>query len=98
MQFSRAWREVGEFIGRYFEKGSMIVVKGRLESRKWTDSEGKNRTSWYINLEKAYFGEKKRDSAGGEKPYATRSRDSYRPPDISAADFEEMPDDGELPF
>ena len=92
-----AWRQTGEFINNYFTKGSMIVIEGSLQIDTWEDDKGDRHEATYIRIDKARFGEKKRDSAG-EKPYATRTRDSYRPPDISAADFEEMPDDGELPF
>ena len=93
----RAWRQTGEFINNYFTKGSMIVIEGSLQIDTWEDEKSDRHEATYIRIDKARFGEKKRDSAG-EKPYATRTRDSYRPPDISAADFEEMPDDGELPF
>ena len=93
----RAWRQIGEFVEKYFQKGSMIVVEGRLHTDSWTDAEGNRHTSTYINVDRAHFGEKKKD-ASGEKPYTTYNRErSYRP-DISAADFEEMADDGELPF
>lgn len=60
-----AWRQTGEFISRYFQKGSMIVTEGRLQSRKWQDRDGNNRTSWEINADRAYFGESKRDNQQG---------------------------------
>jgi single-strand DNA-binding protein len=54
-----AWRQTGEFISKYFHKGSMIAVTGSLQSRKWQDRDGNNRTSWEINVDNAYFtGEK----------------------------------------
>ena len=59
-----AWRQTGEFISKYFTKGRMIVVEGRLEMRDWTDREGVKRTSAEINVDNAYFGESKRDSDG----------------------------------
>ena len=59
-----AWRQGGEFVATYFRKGSMIVVDGRLQSRKWQDREGNNRTSWEINADHCYFGEAKRDGSG----------------------------------
>ena len=55
-----AWRQVGEFVSRYFAKGGMIVVEGRLELRDWTDKEGNKRISAEINVDNAYFGEGKR--------------------------------------
>lgn len=60
-----AWRQGGEFVSKYFVKGQMIVVDGRLQSRKWQDREGNNRTSWEINADHTYFGEPKRD--GGQQ-------------------------------
>lgn len=57
-----AWRHTGEFVSKYFVKGQMIVVDGRLQSRKWQDREGNNRTSWEINADSCYFGEAKRDN------------------------------------
>ena len=100
-----AWRQTGEFVSKYFHKGSMIVVSGRLQSRKWQDREGNNRTSWEINADNVYFGESRRDSSG-EGSYESRSTyDSGRsyeaPRSVSPAPsaFSELgDDDGELPF
>lgn len=52
-----AWRHTGEFVSKYFRKGSMIVIAGRLQSRKWEDNDGNKRTSWEINAASAYFAE-----------------------------------------
>ena len=60
-----AWRQTGEFISKYFSKGRMIVVDGRLEMRDWTDKDGNKRTSAEIVVSNAYFGDSKRDSEGG---------------------------------
>lgn len=60
-----AWRQGGEFVHKYFHKGQMIVVDGRLESRKWQDRDGNNRTSWEINAAHTYFGEPKQDNGQG---------------------------------
>lgn len=58
-----AWRQTGEFISKYFKKGSMIVAAGRMEMREWTDRESVKRISWELNVENAYFGEGKKDAA-----------------------------------
>ena len=58
-----AWRQTGEFVSKYFKKGSMIVAAGRMEMREWTDREGAKRISWEMNVENAYFGEGKKDAA-----------------------------------
>ena len=60
-----AWRQTGEFISKYFAKGRMIIVDGRLEMRDWTDKDGNKRTSAEIVVANAYFGDSKRDSDGG---------------------------------
>ena len=60
-----AWRQTGEFVSKYFQKGRMIVVSGRLQSRKWQDREGNNRTSWEVSADNVYFGDSKRDSDAG---------------------------------
>ena len=64
-----AWRQTGEFISKYFTKGRMIIVDGRLEMRDWTDKEGNKRTSAEIVVANAYFGDSKRDGDGGNSSY-----------------------------
>ena len=71
-----AWRQTGEFVSKYFHKGSMMVVSGRLQSRKWQDREGNNRTSWEINADNVYFGESRRDGESSRDSYSNRS-DNY---------------------
>lgn len=64
-----AWRQVGEFVAKYFRKGSMIVVEGRLEPRTWEDREGARHTSVELNAENVYFGERKKpEGVAGEPP------------------------------
>ena len=64
-----AWRQTGEFISKYFAKGRMIVVDGRLEMRDWTDKDGNKRTSAEIVVANAYFGDSKRDGDSGNSSY-----------------------------
>ena len=59
-----AWRQTGEFISKYFTKGRMIVVEGRLEMRDWNDKDGNKRISAEINVGNAYFGDSKKDGDG----------------------------------
>ena len=72
-----AWRQTGEFISKYFSKGRMIVVDGRLEMRDWTDKDGNKRTSAEIVVASAYFGDSKRDSEGGSYGGNTYGGNSY---------------------
>ena len=64
-----AWRQTGEFVSKYFTKGRMIIVDGRLEMRDWTDKDGNKRTSAEIVVANAYFGDSKRDGDGGNSSY-----------------------------
>ena len=60
-----AWRGTGEFVSRYFTKGRMAVVEGRLQIRDWTDKEGNKRRSAEVVADNVYFGDSKRDGDGG---------------------------------
>ncbi|MBO7670447.1 MAG: single-stranded DNA-binding protein [Oscillospiraceae bacterium] len=105
-----AWRQTGEFVSKYFQKGRMIVVSGRMQSRKYQDREGNNRTAWEIQADNVYFGDSKRDgdNAGysqssytGQSSYSRGSdspRQSAPVPPVTPSPFEELEDDGELPF
>ena len=105
-----AWRQTGEFISKYFAKGRMIVVEGRLEMRDWTDKEGNKRTSAEIVVANAYFGDSKRDGDGGSYSngnsyggYSAPSAPSYgsysAPAANPASDFAMLDDDdAQLPF
>ena len=92
-----AWQQTAEFISKYFHKGSMIVVSGRMQSRKWQTAESEKRTNWEIVAENAYFGESKRDSSSDDK----RFPDTTERPDPTSDDpwsrFQKVPDD-DLPF
>ena len=60
-----AWRQTAEFVSRYFTKGRMAVVEGRLQIRDWTDKEGGKRRSAEVVADQVYFGDSKRDGDGG---------------------------------
>jgi single-strand DNA-binding protein len=62
-----AWRQTGKFVSKYFTKGSMIVVSGRLQIRNWTDKEGNKRKTAEIVAENVYFGESKKDRDAREE-------------------------------
>ena len=99
-----AWRQTGEFVSKYFQKGSMAVVSGRLQIRDWTDRDGNKRRSAEVVADNVYFGDSKRRDDGD----APRSQGSYRSgaparpaaePQPQASPFTELDtDDGELPF
>lgn len=89
-----AWRGTAEFVSKYFQKGSMAIVKGRLQMRDWTDRDGAKRTSAEVVADNVYFGDAKR-------------RDDAPPPAYAPADpppgqsrFRELNgcDESELPW
>ena len=94
-----AWRQTAEFVSKYFTKGRMAVVSGRLQIRDWTDREGNKRRSAEVVADNVYFAESKRsrDDNGG----SFRSNDNYQSYDSAPAApaYSEFSDtDGELPF
>ena len=103
-----AWRQTGEFISKYFTKGRMIVVDGRLEMRDWTDKDGNKRTSAEVVVANAYFGDSKRENdsgnayggnAYGAAPAAPAYGGYSAPAAAPASDFAMLEDDdAQLPF
>ena len=100
-----AWRQTGEFISKFFTKGRMIVVDGRLEMRDWTDKDGNKRISAEVNVANAYFGDSKRDGdssssyTGSSYSAPASSFGGYSAPASSASDFAMLEDDdAQLPF
>lgn len=88
-----AWRQTAEFITKYFKKGSMIGIEGSIQTRRYTDKEGKNRTVFEVVANNAQFVESKRDSAPGADAPASFSN-------ASVNEFTEVPgeSDEDLPF
>ena len=72
-----AWRNTAEFVSKYFTKGRMAVVCGRLQIRNWNDKEGNKRRSAEVIAENVYFGDSKRDSADGSYGNASYGGSSY---------------------
>ena len=72
-----AWRNTAEFVSKYFTKGRMIVVDGRLEMRDWTDKDGNKRTSAEVVVANAYFGDSKRDEGGSSYGGNTYGGNAY---------------------
>jgi single-strand DNA-binding protein len=108
-----AWRATGEFVSRYFTKGRMAVVEGRLQMRDWTDKEGNKRTTAEVVADNVYFGDSRRDGdgggyspsySGGQSSYSAPAPRSdpfggYGAPPADGDQFAELStDDGNLPF
>ena len=96
-----AWRNTGEFVGKYFTKGRMAVVSGKLQIRGWTDKEGNKRRTAEVLAENVYFADSKNEPAdNSSQPNSfvppAYPAPSYAPP---AGDFAPLDDeDAQLPF
>ncbi len=102
-----AWRQTGEFVSKYFVKGRMAVVSGRLQMRDWQDRDGNKRTSYEVVADNVYFGDSNkgpREDGGdaaprSDSPARAPSRDSFESAKAKASAFQEIDEaDGELPF
>ena len=100
-----AWRQTGEFVSKYFKKGKMIVVSGRLQIRNWTDKDGNKRRSAEVVAENCYFAESKKDSDSSQNSYASAFPETqamlnqYGAGGVPVSDYAMLEDDdGQLPF
>ena len=98
-----AWRSTAEFVSKYFTKGRMAVVEGRLQIRDWTDRDGGKRRSAEVVADNVYFGDSKREGGSDYSPapaYGTPAPSrGYAAPAGGQSDFAEIgEEDGELPF
>lgn len=107
------WRATAEFVSRYFQKGRMAIVEGRLQMRNYTDRDGNKRTAAEVVADNVYFGDSRRDgeSGGGYGNYSAPAPSynaapnygtpapNYGTPAPANDHFAELSeDDGELPF
>ena len=93
-----AWRQSAEFVSKFFTKGSLVIVTGRLQMRDWTDRDGNKRTSAEVVADRVMFGESRRsrEENGGGAPrgndgYAPRGNDSYAPRGNQYQSFDNAP-------
>ena len=99
-----AWRQTGEFVSKYFTKGRMAVVEGRLQLRDWTDKDGNKRRTAEVVADNVYFGDSKAQGGpgGGQSSGGYTGGGYGQNPATGAqgAEFGELADDegGELPF
>jgi single-strand DNA-binding protein len=93
-----AWRSTAEFVSKYFTKGRMAVIHGRLQMRKWQDKNGNNRISAEVVADQVYFGDSKKESSTGD--YGNGYMQQYdgppagEPTNYAIVDY----DDSELPY
>lgn len=79
-----AWRQTAEFVSKYFAKGRMAIVSGRLQGRRWETDKGDKRICWEVVADRVYFGDSKKESKAVD----------VTPPEL----HEITDDDGTLPF
>ena len=82
-----AWRQTGEFVSKYFEKGDQLALTGRISVRNYEDKNGDKRTATEVIAERVSF-------CGGKKSEGKIRRGE----DVTAEDFEDLDEDEELPF
>lgn len=98
-----AWRSTAEFVSKYFSKGQLVAVTGRLQIRDWTDSDSVRHRIAEVVASNVYFAEAKRErekkNADTERYSTPRSTEPYYATPVTGSDFAELDDDdGDLPF
>lgn len=87
-----AWRQTAEFLSRFFGKGRMVLLDGRIEVRSYQNKDGNKRTAWDVVADRVYFGDSKpsegSNSIQGDIQDGTEAQEG----------FSELGDDGDLPF
>lgn len=92
-----AWRQTGEFVSKYFTKGRMIVVDGKLQIRSWTDKDGNKRRTAEVVADNCYFCDSK--NADTAAPIGYQANGFMPAPAAPASDFAMIADeDAQLPF
>ena len=92
-----AWRKTGEFISRYFQKGSMIAVVGSIQTRSWDGNDGKKQYATEVIVDEAYFtGSKSESSTGGNTDFSDSGLDDLN--SQYGEDFATIGDEEDLPF
>lgn len=88
-----AWRQTAQFVSRYFHKGDMIIVDGKLTTRNWEDQNGNKRKSVEVVADHCYFGQAKAKETRSESNY-----DEADLPEAAEPTFMELQNDGDIPF
>ena len=92
-----AWRQTGEFIARYFQKGSMIAIVGSIQTRSWDGNDGKKQYATEVIVDEAYFtGSKSENSTGGNTDFSDSGLDNLN--SQYGEDFATIGDEEDLPF
>ena len=89
-----AWKNTAEFVSKYFSKGRMAVVEGRLQIRDWTDKDGGKRRSAEVVADNVYFADSKRSESNDNQKENFNALSGRLSDDFVPASEE----DGEIPF
>lgn len=94
-----AWRQTAEFVSKFFSKGSMIGIEGSIQTRKYQDKDGKNRTAFEVIANNVQFIESKRSESNGEaNSLPTPQSDPLAELQGRLDDFTEVGSSEDLPF
>lgn len=94
-----AWRTTGEFIHKWFSKGKPIAIHGQLQSRKYTDKNGQNRTAYEVIVSEAFFaGNVDKSEKSPDNFQIPRANQPSKVQSVAMDQFEDEYDDGDLPF
>ena len=95
-----AWRQTAEFISKNFQRGNLIGIEGSIQTRKYTDKDGKNRTAFEVIVNNAQFVESKKsaDVSVDVDPLKTVADNLANAQPKTDLDFIEVDNDGDLPF
>lgn len=91
-----AWRSNAEFVSKWFKKGQLVAVEGSIQTRKYTDKDGNNRTAFEVVANRVHFAEKRDASAAPARQEQAAPAPSFS--NTAADDFSSLPGDDELPF
>ena len=98
------WRQQAEFVSRYFKKGNPILICGQLQTRSWSDNQGQKRYTTEVVADEVSFvasAAQTAQSGSGMAPAGSYTPEAYGAPAFNSApsaNFEEIPNDGDLPF
>ena len=94
-----AWRQQAEFVARYFAKGSPILICGQIQTRSWTDGQNNKRYATEVVADEISFVTSRENSTGAKNGGSAYTPSAYGSPNFPPnANFEEIPNDGDLPF
>ena len=95
------WRQQAEFVSRYFKKGNPILICGQLQTRSWSDNQGQKRYATEVVADDVSFVASANQTAQGGNAGSSYAPEAYGAPAFTStpgANFEEIPNDGDLPF